>query len=282
MDLKVVYHYHSGFSVQCEDSLLIFDYWRGEKNDLGENGCITGNYLRQFRHIYVFVSHEHPDHFDPIIYEWRKEFPEIRYIISDDISAEADGLRMSPGQTEQLDDLLTVTAYQSTDLGVAFLVKIGDRSIFHAGDLNLWHWRQESTIREIEEAENAFYAAIAPLHGQVIDLAMFPVDPRQGMMYDAGANHFIMMMKPQVFIPMHWQDRAEVACEFARRARNAQTEVLPLTRPGVTAIFSFTDSFVDIRVIEPPKELSTQDRSSQTVHEENDPFRGTDMPVQLD
>lgn len=75
-------------------------------------------------------------------------------------------------------------AYQSTDLGVAFLVEAYGLRIFHAGDLNLWHWRQESTIREIEAAEKDFYDALEPLKNERIDVAMFPVDPRQGLMYE--------------------------------------------------------------------------------------------------
>ena len=39
---------------------------------------------------------------------------------------------------------------------------------------------------EIEAAENAFYEAIEPIKGERIDVCMFPVDPRQGLMYDAG------------------------------------------------------------------------------------------------
>ena len=29
--LKIIYHYHSGFSVQVGGTLLIFDYWEGRR-----------------------------------------------------------------------------------------------------------------------------------------------------------------------------------------------------------------------------------------------------------
>lgn len=64
--------------------------------------------------------------------------------------------------------------------------------VFHAGDLNFWHWRDESTVREIDEADEAFRQAVDPIMAEEIDLAFFPVDPRQGRMYDAGANYFIL------------------------------------------------------------------------------------------
>lgn len=281
MDIKIVYHYHSGFSVQCDDTLLIFDYWRGEYNEIGENGRITESYLKQFKHVYVFVSHAHPDHFDSIIYEWKEIVPNITYILSKDIQIGNIGKRIQQGMTREFDDILSVTAYESTDLGVAFLVHIGGRSIFHAGDLNLWHWRQESTIQEIEDAEAAFYHALEPLKGEPIDVAMFPVDPRQGLMYDAGANHFIMSIKPQVLIPMHWQDRADVAIDFARRSRTPQTEVIAMTKPGSTASIQFNPDRVDIKVIEPPKEISTQAQRSDPISSDS-PFADTDLPVKLD
>lgn len=32
--LKIIYHYNSGFSVQVGSTLLIFDYWEGEGRTL--------------------------------------------------------------------------------------------------------------------------------------------------------------------------------------------------------------------------------------------------------
>ena len=113
-------------------------------------------------------------------------------------------------------------------------------------------------------------------------MAMFPVDPRQGSMYDAGANHFIMTEKPRVFIPMHWQDRPEVAVEYARRSRNAQTEVVVLTKAGTIANLTFSEDVLDIHIIEPPKELDDQLAPQRKLGGAGlDPFADTDLPVNL-
>lgn len=287
--LKVIYHYHSGFSVQVGGTLLVFDYWEGENRTLSNVGRITPAFLAAFERIYVFISHAHPDHLDPVVFLWESEGLPITYIVSGDMPVGTRGKRLSPGQEKVLDDQITVKAFQSTDLGVAFLVRAYGLGIFHAGDLNLWHWRQESTLREIEAAEKAFYDAIEPIKQEKIDVAMFPVDPRQGLMYDAGANHFILTMKPRVFIPMHWQDRPEVAIDFARRARNQNTEVLALTRPGVVANLTFEDALLDIHIIEPPKDLdelplvpSRRPEPSGPLGEGEDPFADSDLPVEID
>ena len=289
--LKIIYHYHSGFSVQVGGTLLVFDYWEGENRSLSQVGRINTQLLSAFEKIYVFISHAHPDHLDPVVYLWEKENLPVTYIVSSDMPVGTRGKRMAPGQERKLDEHISVKAFQSTDLGVAFLVTAYGNTIFHAGDLNLWHWRQESTLREIEAAEQAFYQATEPLRSERIDVAMFPVDPRQGMMYDAGANHFILTMKPRVFIPMHWQDRDEVAIDFARRARNTNTEVLALTRPGVVANLNFTDSVLDIHIIEPPKDFDDLPLTPNRRPEPaavlpgesgiDDPFADSDLPVDI-
>ncbi len=286
--LKVTYHYNSGFSIRIGGKLLVFDYWEGEGRRLPEVGRLNRQILSAYEQVYVFVSHAHPDHFSSVIYEWREDLP-ITYIVSADMPVGTRGKRISPYESIVLDQDISVKAYDSTDLGVSFLVKAYGMSVFHAGDLNLWHWRQESSLREIEAAENAFYEACKPLKGEKIDLAMFPVDPRQGMMYDAGANHFILTQKPRVFIPMHWQDRTEVAIDFARRAKTLQTEVIAMTRPGETATITYGETLLDIHIIEPPKDLSDlpitpmrrPEKVSMDTHGE-DPFADTDLPVDLD
>ena len=223
--LKIIYHYHSGFSVQVGGTLLVFDYWEGEGRSLAQVGRITPSFLKAFEKIYVFISHAHPDHLDPIVYTWESEGLPITYVVSSDMPVGTRGKRLAPLQEKELSPDISVKAFQSTDLGVAFLVRAYGMNIFHAGDLNLWHWRQESTLREIEAAENAYYEAIEPIKGERIDVCMFPVDPRQGLMYDAGANHFILTMKPRVFIPMHWQERPEVAIDFARFVTNEKNQI---------------------------------------------------------
>jgi len=281
--LKIIYHYHSGFSVQVGGTLLVFDYWEGEDRKLPNVGRIDDKLLSAFEQVYVFISHAHPDHLDPIVFMWENKGIPVSYIVASDVPVGTRGKRIAPGQEKTLSEHVSVKAFQSTDLGVAFLVTAYGLTIFHAGDLNLWHWRQESTLREIEAAEAAFYEATEPIKKEKIDVAMFPVDPRQGMMYDAGANHFILTMKPRVFIPMHWQERPEVAIDFARRARNLNTEVLALTKPGVVANLTFTDSLLDIHIIEPPKDFDEIPVAARTPEnaEGEDPFADSDLPVDI-
>ena len=39
--LNITYYNHSGFSVETQDVLLVFDYWRGEHQELPERKRIA-------------------------------------------------------------------------------------------------------------------------------------------------------------------------------------------------------------------------------------------------
>lgn len=292
--LTVTYYHHSGFSVAMDDILLVFDYWTGEHGELPEDKRITVDFLKQFRQVYVFISHEHPDHLDPVVFTWRSEAP-VTYIVSADMPVGTRGKRMAPGDSLTLSPEVSVKAFDSTDLGVSFLVDIQGVHVFHAGDLNFWHWREESTVKEIEEADDAFRQAVEPIAREKIDLAFFPVDARQGLMYDAGANYFIMCVKPRLLIPMHFWGRAEIAMEFARRSRCRQTEVMALTRYGEQISLDFTDDgYIDVSLLTPP-EVVVSSRTAPIelpvvelpeprtpAYDPEDPFSDTDLPVDIE
>jgi len=187
--------------------LLLFDYWEGENGELPTSERITVEKLKIYDQVFVFISHSHPDHFMRKVYEWGRQVP-ITYIISPELPPDIRGTRMWPGDELSVNSRLTVKAFPSTDLGVSFLATLDGISIFHAGDLNFWHWREESTVTEIEEADIEFKQACQPIVGQLIDICLFPTDPRQGRLFDAGAEYFIMAVKPRVMIPMHFWSMA--------------------------------------------------------------------------
>ena len=158
----VTHYYHSGFSVACDDSILIFDYWLGENQELAPKFRLTKRNLERYSHIYVFISHDHPDHMDPVVFTW-KDLPGIQYIVSSDMPVGTRGRRMAPGNTICFSEEVEVTAFDSTDLGVSFLVNFKSLQVFHAGDLNFWHWRDESGMKEIEIL-SALFSSIIDLH----------------------------------------------------------------------------------------------------------------------
>lgn len=225
-DIAVTYLGGSGFLVALGDVGLLFD-----ASEHGQDLRVMPERetLAALKKLYVFVSHRHDDHFSETIYDLCGD--NAVYIVGYDLPQPHRGVRMKPGDTQGFGPI-TVEAFDSTDEGVSFLVTMTGISIFHAGDLNLWHWRDESSITEIEAAEEAFYRCVEPIPKGKIDVAFFPVDPRQGSMYDAGAGYFVMTVKPRILIPMHFQGRADVALRFAVTGETASTKIVALQEPG--------------------------------------------------
>ena len=108
---------------------------------------------------------------------------------------------MAVGDTVESDNL-TVTMFGSTDEGGSFLVDTGMHRIFHAGDLNWWHWSGD-TPENIAEAKALKEKEFAPLQGLSVDIMMFPVDARLEAAREWGALEVLGMMNTKLFIPMH-------------------------------------------------------------------------------
>ena len=277
--IKITHFYHSGFSVEADDLLFVFDYWRGEKNELHDQLQLLPEELKKYRAVYVFISHEHVDHLDPVVFSW-KDYAPVSYFVSSDMPVGTRGKRMAPGDTQRLEEGVSVTAFDSTDLGVSFLLDWHGIRIFHAGDLNFWHWREESTLREIEEAEKEFQDAVKPLEKEKVDVAFFPVDPRQGSMFEAGANYFILAVKPRLLIPMHYFHRTEIIKEYARTASCRSTEVLAM--PGIrdSILVDFDEhGYMNISFPRPEESASSEEAETLDSIAADTPFSESDLPL---
>ena len=119
--MTMTYIFHSGFVLETEKSILIFDYW------LDLNGIVPP-FLKKDKHLYVFSSHFHEDHFNNAIFEWRKRHENISYILSKDIykhrraNKEDADVWLAKGGTWS-DETLSVWALGSTDSGVSWIVE---------------------------------------------------------------------------------------------------------------------------------------------------------------
>lgn len=207
--MKITYIHHSGVMIELKSCVLLFDYWKGPFT-------FPPNKPR-----YIFVSHAHHDHYNPSVFEMDA------VVIADRAIANPSGTNMHsviPGDRLLLDGL-SISVYGSTDEGVSFLVEVDEKRIFHAGDLNDWHWKDESTYEEINEANAKFETEIAKIPLLKQDLAMFPVDARLGSDFDEGALIYIEKFHPDYFLPIHFTANIGKVDEFARKVED-QTKVL--------------------------------------------------------
>lgn len=105
---------------------------------------------------------------------------------------------------------------------------------FHAGDLNNWHWSEESTEEEIRKANGDFLAEVKYLKEKApnIDLILFPVDRRMGKDYMKGAKQFIEQIKTTIFVPMHFSEDYEGGNALRSFAENAGCRFISITHRG--------------------------------------------------
>ncbi len=217
MRVMITYICNSCFIVELESCTFIFDYFKNVNH-------IVEPVLKRAGKLFVFSSHSHWDHFSPEIFEWSKYSSDIEYILSDDIMEEVKGLRIPEKIIfVKRDEFLTneyfsVNTFGSTDLGVSFLITIDGKHIFHAGDLNNWHWKSISTGEEVKEAHDAFSDILGDIMKvtDYADIMFFPVDPRMREDYAAGAEEIVHKMRVLNFFPMHFGKRIAKGCDFGK------------------------------------------------------------------
>lgn len=222
----LTYLFHSGYLIEAKTCVLLFDYFQDTQGN--DNGILHDFLSECKKPVYIFVTHFHADHYNPVILTWKEKYKQIvfHYIFSNDIRrrrgvSQNEALFLRRGE-EYKDDLLYVKAYGSTDAGVSFYIGLERMQLFHAGDLNNWHWKDESTPEEIIQSERAYERELDFIAQDqpAFDVVMFPVDPRLGSDYSKGALQFVERFHPKVFCPMHFGMAYYVCKEFSKIVPN--------------------------------------------------------------
>lgn len=208
--IDVWYLGHSGFAVIIEDTLLIFDYYLDDSNSDAHSlnsGVINLEEIKDKR-VLIFSSHAHPDHFNPVILSWKEKLPNAELYLSSDISKKnhSDLVNYLKPNTIHTESNFTIQTFKSTDDGVAFLVTLFGIAIYHAGDLNWWHWDEEPEDWNNNMAAS-FKREIELIKGTPIDIAFLPADTRQEAFSLLGATYFLEKVSVKEAFPMHfWED----------------------------------------------------------------------------
>nr|WP_314460796.1 MBL fold metallo-hydrolase [uncultured Clostridium sp.] len=202
--MKITYVHHSAFLVELTSAALLFDYTQGPLPELDKN-----------KPLIIFASHRHGDHYSEKIFDLGTGLREVHYVLSDDISKkkvreelrervifvkpeETFWLSYNDGRNTQLE----VTAFDSTDEGVAFLIKGDGAAIYHAGDLNNWRWEGEPEEWNRDMAKK-YSLEVDKLSGVKIDAAFLPLDPRQEGAFYLGFDEFMRKAEVLHAFPMH-------------------------------------------------------------------------------
>jgi L-ascorbate metabolism protein UlaG (beta-lactamase superfamily) len=205
--IKVKYLSHSGFMIEYKNTVLIFDYYPDPHDNKELDAKIIDLSGLKDKKVLVFSSHRHPDHFNPVILSWKNELNDIEYYFSSDIPKKYHHefvCLLRPYQTYE-DEGIRIQTLKSTDEGVAFLVSFSGITVYHAGDLNWWHWNDESKAANNDMAAR-FKHEISLLKDVNIDIAFLAADPRQEDAELWGLNWFMEHVNVKTVFPMHFWD----------------------------------------------------------------------------
>lgn len=89
--MKVTFIEHSGFCVELEHTILLFDYVKGKLPQLSKE-----------KNLAVFVSHSHSDHYNSQIWDLKKKYENVRYVIAEDVPANQDAVVMKAHETRDI------------------------------------------------------------------------------------------------------------------------------------------------------------------------------------
>lgn len=220
---------HSGFTVESETHMLIFDY---------SEGILPR--LPMKKKLYVFISHIHEDHFNPDIFDICREHPNVKFVVSSDIPPSmvhdhgiTDYIMAEPGMDIRPESRFRLKVLPSTDCGVAYLAGCMGRNIFHAGDLNLWLW-QGMCESEVYEMTQKFREYTKGIKNFWIDTAFLPLDARQGMYSFFGFDYYMKHYRIKHAIPMHFFGSSKIVDDlmYDNLSRDYRSRIIKLDPGG--------------------------------------------------
>jgi ankyrin repeat protein/L-ascorbate metabolism protein UlaG (beta-lactamase superfamily) len=209
------YLFHSGWAIKTRNHLLVFDYFQpGRPPD--EAGLCNGHIDPleiAGEHLTVFVTHEHRDHYDPAIFGWKDNLPDVTYVLGCTVEEDKPHILMGPRE-ERMIDGMKVTTIESNDTGVGYVIEVDGLTIFHAGD----HANRQ------QDFSGPFRAEIDYLKDKGVrpDIAFMPISGcgfGDQVAVRMGVHYALEILKPLVFLPMHSGGGEYKYSEFIREAK---------------------------------------------------------------
>jgi L-ascorbate metabolism protein UlaG (beta-lactamase superfamily) len=193
---------HCGYAVLTQNHLLVFDYQESQDGQQPKSrpakpslaaGWIEPEEIKDLK-VRVFVTHSHEDHFDPVIFTWKKAIPDIVYYFgwkaSDDPSYHylvGPRAELKSGGLE----IATINSHHSGVPEVAWLVKVDGLVIYHNGDCQPDNPSSEYNFLKTKT--------------DAIDLAFVPPVYEEGLKYTIQNLDFFGKFRVRAAFPMHAQ-----------------------------------------------------------------------------
>jgi ankyrin repeat protein/L-ascorbate metabolism protein UlaG (beta-lactamase superfamily) len=215
-ECQITYTGHSGWVIETEKRILIFDYWQNRAASSApslNSGYLSRDFLSVDKQVSFFVSHVHDDHYDENILDFA-DLDNVEYYFGFRPDREENVKVLEPREHYSQDGL-DIYAIYSNDTGVGFVVEAEGLVIFHTGD----HANRERDLSGDYLPEIEFIKDL----DKEIDLAFMPV---RGCNFGddeavrIGVYKTLDILQPNYFIPMHAGSHETSYLEF----NNALTE----------------------------------------------------------
>ena len=204
--MKVYYIGHSGFMVELEKNVLVFDYYTGALPAFDKS-----------KKVYVFASHKHYDHFNKVIFNLFEDC-NVHYVLSKGCRMNEKYLDrlglpldlndkityMRKNEEVQVGDLYIETT-ASTDTGVAFMINVEGKDIYHAGDNGMWLWPEADENIKLK-MERMYKEIVDGMGERHFDVAFVPADPKLMENASKGLSYFLGNIKCDEVYAMHMWD----------------------------------------------------------------------------
>ena len=209
---------HSGWAIKTQNHFLIFDYfcnsWERKPGDSClASGFIIPEQIKDFP-VTVFATHNHGDHFDQRIFDWKKTIPEIEYVLCWNQNTNGNEYTMIPIHGEKKVNDMNVYVNYSTDLGGGYVVEVDGLVLFHMGDLANGEDKLMAAftdeIDKIADRNKEIDIVFGGIRGCSLGQ---PEQVKQGIYYTVGKLH------PKLFVPMHSGAHSFAYKEFAETAK---------------------------------------------------------------
>jgi L-ascorbate metabolism protein UlaG (beta-lactamase superfamily) len=209
---------HCGYAVRTRNHLLVFDYQeqcdgrqpkiKPEPPSL-DSGWIDPAEIKGLK-VRVFVSHSHEDHFDPVIFTWKRTVPDISYFFGWKAADDPSYAYLVGPRAELKSDgleIATINSHHSEVPEVAWLVKVDGLVVYHNGDCQPGDpFAEHDFLRTKTDA---------------IDLAfVFPV-VEEGEKYTVQERDFFKKFRVRAAFPMHARAGDAMYLDFRKTFRAA-------------------------------------------------------------
>jgi L-ascorbate metabolism protein UlaG (beta-lactamase superfamily) len=190
----------SGWWIRTPEGSLVIDYVG--QNAVGDN---IGPRLAALRPaelgrtpVAIIATHEHDDHFAAGLLAWADSVPGAVVAAGGPAPLRPRDVKLTPRTTVAVGPA-RVWTIRSTDSGVGLLARMGNLTVYHAGDHARW-------VDELDADYRAGIDHLASL-GMPVDVAFVPIAMgtrcSATASLQAGALYAIAKLKPRVTVPMH-------------------------------------------------------------------------------